>query len=475
MGCFALSAQVFGQTNIFFDFFDDDAKWTLNQGNGVTGLNEFVINSSYDGNVPNNIQNTPDQPADILGSPQGGYMHILSSPDCTGSVSCNAHYDPTSESNTFAEMAYDVSTIGATGVSVSFWYLCKGETGDAYGNLEYSIDGGQNWLSIGPDLVDTANWGQLIITDPVFDNQENLRFAFHWRNSAVGTGGDQALAIDQFQIDAANAPNVISPQHTSNLAFCPGTPFNIGFLPLGLYSTGNTYTVMLSDENGSFLAQQAIGSLTTPVSNNNMQASVIFPQSLAMGNNYRIRVISTVPVSTPITSDPFTIHASPTVGILSDPDPAMICNGESVQLVAQGSSDVTEYEWTPAQGLNATTNDTVVASPTTSATYTITVTNSDHCSSTLDIGITVDPCMGIGEHVAVDITLYPNPASDVVHITAAAIVSKAELLDQSGRVIRTMEVNNTELDLNISDLNQGVYFIRISHAGGNSTARFSKR
>jgi hypothetical protein len=161
-----------------------------------------------------------------------------------------------------------------------------------------------------------------------------------------------------------------------------------------------------------------------------------------------------------------TVMAVPTISIATDPVDGVICEGHSATLTASGA---TTYIWTPSGTLNNANAATVTATPLTTTTYT--VTESD-CNASATVEITVQDCAGIEENNAIDVKLYPNPASDALHVTAGAIVSKAELLDQSGRIIRTVVVNNTDFDLNISDLNQGVYFVRID---GNTTSRFTKR
>lgn len=69
--------------------------------------------------------------------------------------------------------------------------------------------------------------------------------------------------------------------------------------------------------------------------------------------------------------------ATSTVSVYSMPtftvNKATICSGNKVSLIA---SDATlSYTWTPAASLNTTTNDTVVATPSTTTVYTITGSN----------------------------------------------------------------------------------------------------
>ena len=60
-------------------------------------------------------------------------------------------------------------------------------------------------------------------------------------------------------------------------------------------------------------------------------------------------------------------------------NPATVCTGDSVNLIASNSAY--SYTWSPATGLNTTTNDTVKASPSVAIVYTITATNGAGCVS----------------------------------------------------------------------------------------------
>ena len=63
-----------------------------------------------------------------------------------------------------------------------------------------------------------------------------------------------------------------------------------------------------------------------------------------------------------------------------------ICEGESVTLAAHGSSNIT---WSPTNGLTYLPNNKVIASPTTTTTYTI--TSNDACQNQASITVTVNP------------------------------------------------------------------------------------
>ncbi|MFN6945055.1 MAG: T9SS type A sorting domain-containing protein [Cytophagaceae bacterium] len=61
-----------------------------------------------------------------------------------------------------------------------------------------------------------------------------------------------------------------------------------------------------------------------------------------------------------------------------------ICNGQSVSLNASGSQS---YAWSPSNGLNKTTGSTVIASPSSTTTYTVT----GECGFSKTVTVTVTP------------------------------------------------------------------------------------
>jgi gliding motility-associated-like protein len=77
-----------------------------------------------------------------------------------------------------------------------------------------------------------------------------------------------------------------------------------------------------------------------------------------------------------------------------------ICPGSNIQLTASGG---TFYSWSPATGLNNATIASPVASPLSSVLYTVVVTNSNGCSDTDEIMITVNtlPTANAGNDVSV--------------------------------------------------------------------------
>ncbi len=80
------------------------------------------------------------------------------------------------------------------------------------------------------------------------------------------------------------------------------------------------------------------------------------------------------------------VHALPLISIL--PDPAGICEGDSIVLQASGADS---YHWSPAAGLNNPDTDAPLASPDATTVYTVSGTDLNNCSNTTTVTVTVNP------------------------------------------------------------------------------------
>lgn len=70
------------------------------------------------------------------------------------------------------------------------------------------------------------------------------------------------------------------------------------------------------------------------------------------------------------------------------------------------------------------------------------------------------------------ITMYPNPANDVVHISAAEAIAQVTIYDLQGRSLISSPTNGTDLDLNTSNLSTGTYVVEfLSVNAGRSTQK----
>ena len=76
-----------------------------------------------------------------------------------------------------------------------------------------------------------------------------------------------------------------------------------------------------------------------------------------------------------------------------------------------------------------------------------------------------------------NLAVSPNPAKDIINITnnGSAILNTAVITDINGRTIKTVNLNGvSSAQINVSDINAGVYFLKITTDQGVGTTKVIK-
>jgi len=89
-----------------------------------------------------------------------------------------------------------------------------------------------------------------------------------------------------------------------------------------------------------------------------------------------------------------------------------------------------------------------------------------------DISITYT--VGVNETAKENVSIHPNPVNDILHVTANGY-NKVEILNFLGQVILSENVTNSNFEVNVSDFNSGVYFVRLQGENGTITKKFVKK
>ncbi|WP_298903610.1 T9SS type A sorting domain-containing protein [uncultured Psychroserpens sp.] len=88
---------------------------------------------------------------------------------------------------------------------------------------------------------------------------------------------------------------------------------------------------------------------------------------------------------------------------------------------------------------------------------------------------TVFQNLSIDDHeIDPSITIYPNPVSDVLTISAKTTIKFIEIYDVQGRIIQTSIVNKANVSLQIASLTNGVYFFKIKTENGTGVEKIIK-
>ncbi len=86
-----------------------------------------------------------------------------------------------------------------------------------------------------------------------------------------------------------------------------------------------------------------------------------------------------------------------------------------------------------------------------------------------------DECiLGIAELDNVEINMYPNPLNDILNISSNYKLKSAQIFNAMGQKVFSEENLNTP-QINVSNLNSGVYFLKLTDDQNNNTVkRFNK-
>lgn len=86
----------------------------------------------------------------------------------------------------------------------------------------------------------------------------------------------------------------------------------------------------------------------------------------------------------------------------------------------------------------------------------------------------VDRTLKTSDFFKNNFTVYPNPANDVINVSNLGNleITKASITDVNGRIVK--EVNSSFETINISELNAGVYFLKINTLEGSGTTKIVK-
>ncbi|MFH1004371.1 MAG: T9SS type A sorting domain-containing protein, partial [Bacteroidota bacterium] len=179
-----------------------------------------------------------------------------------------------------------------------------------------------------------------------------------------------------------------------------------------------------------------------------------------------------------------------TIKLTINPSPLVTANTYSV-VIKQGNSTIltaynaATYSWTsqPTGGLNTTTGQNVIASPTVTTTYTVTGTNIYGCSNNVAILVVVNPIDVIAYTEPLqDIRIYPNPAINQftlefnTTIETPIDIYMINMIGEKVKIMRSDGVQGAGLmkhkyDINTETLAEGVYHIEIITESGTVNRR----
>lgn len=74
------------------------------------------------------------------------------------------------------------------------------------------------------------------------------------------------------------------------------------------------------------------------------------------------------------------------------------------------------------------------------------------------------------------VRIYPNPANDIINIKSDELISNIRIYNFKGEELQTLTTQNKELSLSISNLPDGLFFVKADLVNGTSwTGKFIKK
>lgn len=170
---------------------------------------------------------------------------------------------------------------------------------------------------------------------------------------------------------------------------------------------------------------------------------------------FQIEMEASNPLCEVINNGEFTVNELPDAAILETED----------GLTFEGEGDV---QWF-LDGLliEGATESSFI--PTTNGEYTVEVTSDNGCTNTSEpLFYSV---VGVGEQIIVN-NIYPNPTNNNLNIRFSNLGAyELSLVDQSGRIVKSRQVNGESYRMNVNDLAAGVYNLRVQSKSNINTFR----
>jgi PKD repeat protein len=163
-------------------------------------------------------------------------------------------------------------------------------------------------------------------------------------------------------------------------------------------------------------------------------------------------------------------------GVLAPPATAFtasdtaIALNQTVTFTDQSTGGATAWLWTFEGGVPATSNvktpPPILYSTSGAHNVTLKATNIWGAKTLVKTGYIVVGGVGVNEVPASAVTIYPNPVKDVMNINSDYTMQQVQLFNMMGQQVMNQISDSKNLTLNTSNLNAGIYTLKVKVAGG---------
>lgn len=173
-------------------------------------------------------------------------------------------------------------------------------------------------------------------------------------------------------------------------------------------------------------------------------------------------------------SQAITVNPLPNVTITSSNPNDIACMEDFTELNYVGTGAVS-FQWLSSSGVLV--GNPVMVNPQMTTTYTLVGTSAQGCSASAQYELNVTECVGLNENSASanGIKVYPNPTSGSFVIEwNNSLVKTATVTDISGRVVFTAGSELNQINVDLSNLANGVYMVKVEANGVSEMIRVVK-
>jgi hypothetical protein len=260
----------------------------------------------------------------------------------------------------------------------------------------------------------------------------------------VGTNTVSGCQTSQSQLVIVNPAPQLS-VFADEPIVCAGKPVNLTVFGAMSYTWGNsTHNAVMTATPNTTTTYTVIGA-----------------------NQYNCSTTSTLQVF---------VNPNPVISVTSNaPDPSKICKGEMISLTGNGAGAQGSYQWASASLFIQAPVASI--SPNTTTAYTLTGTDANGCSGSTTYVQTVTECTGINEITTTlkGVKIYPNPTAGIFTVELKNSAAKTiEVADLTGRIVYTNTSSNEKINVNINNLANGIYYVKIQSADATEVVKILK-
>jgi photosystem II stability/assembly factor-like uncharacterized protein len=170
-----------------------------------------------------------------------------------------------------------------------------------------------------------------------------------------------------------------------------------------------------------------------------------------------------------------TVNGSPDPAVTG---PGFVCDNEEEEYSTAENAG-SAYSWNVTGGIvtsgAGTWQITVLWGAPGPGSVEVTESNAAECAVTSEtLFVTIDDCTGIGDGTSPEARIYPNPATDNIHISG---MNKADvrIYNLHGKEVFAVNNVNGESIINISTLDKGLYLVKVAQAEKMSVFQLVKQ